>query len=608
MSGPFTLDVTFTVADGGAGVVTVASQTVQAVIGTAAGGTVGQVVPTRSNDTLRSTFLSGPLMESAGLVIQAGGTVLAVRATTATPGAINAAVALAGGVTAATNANPTVITVASTATITTGSVVVIAAIGGNTGANGTWSVTVINATTFSIPVDTSAGGSYTSGGTVTPTGSVATHATASTGVMTFTGTPNDDYYPVAVVQTSFTAGTTGGTVLLSLDAGRHFGPPIPVGTALTLALKEPGTGGYDSGLVLNFTTGKTYTGGGIVNGNIAGDAVRASCVAPQPNAAGIVIALAALVKYTAGAAGVVPIIQVCGTFAAADASTFATSMDTMATQQDLYERLLMHPRDALAPLAYGGPGETEVVWEQAVLLDFSATIARRVCSVVGWYNMPTAFPTSFASASSYRRPLSFALGAREVAIQPQTMAARTGGTFGGNISQVAVSPGVDPYDGFIYHDETQSPAFCYILAGATGRMAAAMTHKRKPGIYFAVPLTLAPQGSDFSFLPRGLVMDVACTITHEVLSDYIAADFTTKPNGTLTDNAANTIKGKVYDALYSGMVGVGMISSFVVVVDQTQNIQITNVLRVKITILGVGYILEADVNIGFTNALAATAA
>ena len=81
----------------------------------------------------------------------------------------------------ATNASPTVITVGSTSTI--GSSVLIAGVGGNTGANGTWTPRVLSSTTFSIPVDTTAGSPYSGGGTVTgpnPWGTVIPVNTDST--------------------------------------------------------------------------------------------------------------------------------------------------------------------------------------------------------------------------------------------------------------------------------------------------------------------------------------------------------------------------------------------------------------------------------------------
>lgn len=607
----WTLDVQFTVNDGAAGVVSVPSQTVMAVIGPAGSGTVGQVVPTRQLTTLTGTFgFGGPLVEASGQVIQAGGTVLAVRATSASPGVLDGIAVIAGGIVSSTNATPIVVTVASTTGMTSGQVVVIAGHTTNTNANGTWRITLIDATTFSLD-DSIGNGVGGSTGTITPTGSNATLATASTGAMWFTGTPNGDYWPMAVVVTGFTAGTTGGTVMFSLDAGRNFGPQMAIGTNLTMSLKD--TGGLDTGLVWTVTTAKVYTGGGIVNGAVVGDSVRAHAIGPRLNDAGLVVALTALVNYVASSAGVFPMILVSGLDAAAsDATAFesggATNLDSMAAKY-LFERGLVSARDVHAPAAWGGQSaENEATWMASVIADYASTDARRVVPCAGWYNMPSAFATAFASSPSYRSPLSWALAAREVAIDTQRHAGKVGGVQGGNIKQIVVSPTTDPYDGFVYHNELLTPGFDYLRPGGTARLTTATTHFRKPGFFFSNPLTLAPQGSDFTLLPQGLVMDVACTIAHGVLSNFIAADFTTKTNGTLSDSAANTIKGAVYDAIQSNMVGVGMISSFSIVVDQTQNIQVTKILQVSISILGVVYILQVNVPIGFTNALAAQAA
>jgi hypothetical protein len=57
------------------------------------------------------------------------------------------------------------ITVADTSTLTTGDVKTISAVGGVTAANGTWTITVINGTTFDLDGSTFAG-VYTSGGIV----------------------------------------------------------------------------------------------------------------------------------------------------------------------------------------------------------------------------------------------------------------------------------------------------------------------------------------------------------------------------------------------------------------------------------------------------------
>jgi hypothetical protein len=80
-----------------------------------------------------------------------------------------------GTVTGATNATPIVIT-SSGHGLQTGMRVTVASVGGNTAANGTFTVTRIDADTFSL--DTSVGnGSYTSGGTWHVSGLYATSFT-----------------------------------------------------------------------------------------------------------------------------------------------------------------------------------------------------------------------------------------------------------------------------------------------------------------------------------------------------------------------------------------------------------------------------------------------
>lgn len=611
MAGPWTGDVQFTILDGQAGVVQAPSQTVMAVIGTAIAGTTYQVVPTKSLATLASTFTGGPMVEAAGLVISAGGVVLAVKTPVGTAGVITGSAQATTSV-SGTGALGGLVEITYSAqtphVLQTGDVVTIAGVTGTTEANGTWVITVVDATHFTIPVTFA--NAWISGGTVQFTGSIATIAgTAITRASPyFSGTPNDDYFPMVVAQKGFTVGTAGGTILVSLDGGRTFGPPIGVGTSTTYALKD--TGGLDTGLTLHLGTASTiWAGGGISNGAPVGDYVRCSTVAPQPNDTGISTALGALITYLSSSGGVFPLIHVVGsTLGASDATALESggsfNLDGMAAQY-LFERGIMSSRDASPPLAWGGTGEAESVWITSVLAAYAATVAKRVCVSAGYYNMPTAFPTQFASTPSYRRPLAFALAAREVAIAPQRHAGKVGGNQGGPLSQIIVDPTRDPNDGFVYHDENLNPAFDYFLPGGSGRFAAARTHFRKPGIFSADPLTLATQGSDFSLLPRAIVMDVACTLVHAALVDFIAADFTTKPNGTLSDTGAATIYNAAYNALQAGMVAVGMISSFSIQVDQTQNILVTNKVTVTITILGVGYVLEEDVTIGFANALAA---
>lgn len=68
-------------------------------------------------------------------------------------------------VSAATNASPIQITTSATNTLVTGQIVAISGVGGNTAANGTFTVTVLNNTQFTLNGSTG-NGAYTSGGTV----------------------------------------------------------------------------------------------------------------------------------------------------------------------------------------------------------------------------------------------------------------------------------------------------------------------------------------------------------------------------------------------------------------------------------------------------------
>lgn len=607
MGGPWLGDVVFQVLDGQAGVVEVPSQTVQAILGCCTAGVANQVYPIASGPSVTPELGWGPLSESAAMLLQAGGVVLAVPMPVATPGAVNnAGVAVGAGILSSTNASPIAVTTTAPHGLANGAVVTIAGHLVNTDADGTWVATVTGPNSFTLNGST---GNGVGGATGTVTFDGTLFAGTGTAAPSFGGTPIDDYYPMVVAQIGFVVGTAGGTVLCSLDAGRTFGPPIPVGTSTTLALAD--AGGINTGLVLTLgTVGQTWAKGGIVNGKPVGDYVRASTTAPQPNDSGISGALGALIAYLAGTEGVFPIIQVVGRMAAADANAIdhagANNLTTMAGQY-LFERAIMSTRDVATPAAWGGLGapETEAAWITSVLADFSATTARRVCATAGHYNMPSAIPTQFASTPVYRRPFSFALCAREVAIQPQTHAGKVGGNFGGALTQISVNPVTDPADGFVYHDERLTPAFDYLLPGGLGRLASCRTHARKAGFFAADPITLCPQGSDFTLLPQALVIDLACVAAYNALVNFVDADFTTNANGTLTDSAANTVKGAVSDSINSTLKSVGAISNAAVQVDQTQNIQITKKLIVTVQILGVAYILEIDTSIGFVTSLPA---
>jgi hypothetical protein len=81
---------------------------------------------------------------------------------------INSLVGSTMSVSAITQANPAVVTTSLNHGLTTGNTTTISGALGMTGANGTWTVTVLSPTTFSIPYNASAAPAYTGGGVLTP--------------------------------------------------------------------------------------------------------------------------------------------------------------------------------------------------------------------------------------------------------------------------------------------------------------------------------------------------------------------------------------------------------------------------------------------------------
>lgn len=84
-------------------------------------------------------------------------------------------------------ANPTVYTCVGH-NLTVGTKVTISSVGGNTGANGTFDVTVVTSNTFTVATDTSAGGAYTSGGVWHATGLYDFNFTPTAGANYASGT------------------------------------------------------------------------------------------------------------------------------------------------------------------------------------------------------------------------------------------------------------------------------------------------------------------------------------------------------------------------------------------------------------------------------------
>lgn len=566
-------DVQISILDGGASVV-VPGASVQAIIGPCSSGTAAQVTATKNVNTLVSVYGYGPMPEAAALTILAGGTVLAVKAASNTAGFVRGTDIAPITITTASNASPILVTTSTSHGFATGNVVTQAGVTTNTAANGTFVITVLTATTYTLNGSTGTGAG--TGGTAQLTG--VTQLGAGTTVTTITGAPFDDYYVKGKIVAGGTVGTTGITFALSGDAGRTFGPTYSLGTALTFLIPN-------TGLTLTFVTAKTF---------VAGDTFQFSTVAPAWNAAGVQACLTALQSSPYALAGWGS-LHIVGVMSQANATTFQANLDTMATGY-VFSRAMTSARDASPAQVWGGTGETETVWTAAVVADYAPGSAKRICPNAGYYNTPTGIPNAAFGAPRYRRPLAYSLAARQVQIPPQRHAGRVRD---GALSNIIIDPTSDAQDGFVYHDERQNPGF------DVARITSARTRIGYQGFYIANPNLLSPTGSVFTLLPLGNVMDIACGIVHQTGQLVINADLRVNPNGTIYENEAKAIENTILGAIKDQMIATGEISGCTVVVDRTNNILTTNIVNVAVTITTRGYVLEADVSIGFSTVGAA---
>lgn len=567
-------DVELTVLDGGAGVVSVPASSLQVVIGPCSSGTAAQIVASRNANTLRSSLGYGPLVEAAALAVLAGGTVLALKAATVTAGYIKGGDSAAVNIASSTNATPIVVTTGAAHNLEDGDIITIASHLVNTSANGVWRIDVLSSTTFSLNDSVGVG---IGGATGTVQDSGIYQSGTGTSEITVTGTPYDDFYFQLVVTTGGTIGTTGIKFKLSLDAGRNFGPTIALGTATTYAVA-------DTGLTLAFSAGTL----------VALDAAQFSTVAPATDAASIQACLNALQASQYAVAGWGS-MHIVGKYTGANATTFEGYLDTLAAGY-IFTRAIIAARDASPPAGWGGSGESEATWQAAVALDYSAVSARRIDACAGYYNMPSAYPTTVCGSPRYRRPGSFAAAARQVAIPPQRHAGRVRD---GALSNIVIDPTLDPADGFIYHDERLVPGF------DAARFTSFRTRIGLPGVYMVNPNLMSPAGSVFSLLPLGSVMDIGCGIAHQVGQQEINEDIRLNDNGTIFENEAQAIESVMLGALNSQMVAKGMLSSAQVLVDRSNNIRATSTVNVAITLFSRGYVLQENITIGFASPFAA---
>lgn len=380
----------------------------------------------------------------------------------------------------------------------------------------------------------------------------------------------DDMFIRFRVVTGGTIGTAGIQFRLSLDAGRNEGPLLNLGTALTYAIPE-------TGITLNFAAGDLD----------AGDIAQLSTVAPSWDSGDVTDALNALAASPFAQEGWGS-MHLVGVSSSGNVSTFDTAVDGMR-DSEIFTRIITSARDALVPTAWGGSGETEAAWMTSIETAFSATNAKRTVVCAGYYNMPSAYRNLAAGTPAYRRSCAWAAAVRRTGIPPQRTTWRVRD---GSLRNIAVDPSVDPFDGFVYHDERTTPGL------DAARFLSLRTWPKKQGYFVCKDNLMSEAGSQYTILPIGNVIDLACTIGYATAVDEIGDDLRIKPNGRLFPADALSIQNKVQGAEDTGLTNNGYVSSILVALDQSTNVQSTGNIPIAITVTPKGYVQSITETIG----------
>jgi hypothetical protein len=396
----------------------------------------------------------------------------------------------------------------------------------------------------------------------------------------------DTYYVKMRCLTGGTVGTAGCVVQISLDAGRNYGSPISLGTANTLYLGQGSLTSFlpgGTGVQLNFGAGTL----------VAGDSWQFGTTGPQWDDAGVEAALAAFFasQYAVAGVGSAHVVGPCT--GGSDIADIQTALQT-GTNGFVYSRAIVELRDALAPTAWGGSGETEATWMTALATFVAGDTAQpRVAPDGGYYNMLSAFANSAGGLPSYRRPLAWAHAVRRTQIPLQR---RAGRVKDGPYSNIVVSPQTDPSDGFIYHDERNTPGL------NDARIGSALTWPKKGLGFFQCqePLLSAP-GSQFTELAIGNVLDAACDIGYATGVEEISDDLQAQANGTLDPVALATFQGSIQTALNQGMVQTPLVSAVQAIVSPTANVVATGTIPVTITVTPRAYANKITETINLSN-------
>ncbi len=401
---------------------------------------------------------------------------------------------------------------------------------------------------YVVPCATSAG----SNGSVTKVGT-------GLSVLTLTGTPLDAYEAVVTIVVGGANPASGVvTFTYSLDGGDTTSAVIALPVNGIYAL--PGTG-----ISLNFTAATL----------VAGDVYSFACTAPTFNTTQMNAALDALLADPR----TWRFVHVVGLAAnVAGSATVFGALDLKMTAAETAHRY------AYAMMECADDTDANII------ASFNALASLRVCIGGGFEEL-----TSPLTGRKHKRPVQWAHAARR---QGARVSEDSGRVLSGAL------PGVSK----LYRDERVTPGL------DAARFVTARTFVNRAGYYITNGNILAPTGSDFALVQYREVMDVACTITDAAQVKYVGYELRVNPAqgnttpagqpgapGTIDERDARAIEADIGSQLAAALLAPGHVSALQILVNRTDNILSTKLIRTKVRITPLGYAKSLEAELGFVN-------
>lgn len=413
---------------------------------------------------------------------------------------------------------------------------------------------------YVVPVDTT-------GGTAAALSAVTATATGSATVAV-SGTPKDDYEWKMVI-------ITGGefavsTAKFSFDGGQTYRAPITLSASVTTYATETGiTFGITAGSGDDFVAGDYYTGtstAAVATAANYGDCIDAAV------AEDFTFGVLHLVGMPAGASD--------ANKASAAASRVATAQTKAAAAETSYCYISVF--NDSANVTNNASGDTDLVSA------FASTEANRCFQGAGFLDTLDPIDETWQ-----KRPVTWAAvsRARQIAIsEDPAFVGAIQGSLGSAVRIVRDINGTKT----LYLDSRRRSTL------HNARFLTARTHKKLLGAYICGSLSMAPVNSDFEKLPNRRVIDRASELTYAILVPKLNSTLrVNSTTGRILEEDAQSIETYANALLRAGLSG--QCSGVTLIVNRTDNLVSSPVLRVRTLVVPFGYAEQIENTISFLN-------